>query len=112
MSVGCMTGNERPAEGAGYGTRGHDRRRSRPRRSQRSAATDPGGQTIRVLEARGCYGGRLGAGVLTQYGKALAAPIGRIHWAGAETSDVWNGYMDGAIRSGHRAAEAILDGAR
>ncbi|WP_454165279.1 FAD-dependent oxidoreductase [Gordonia iterans] len=70
------------------------------------------GQTIRVLEARGCYGGRLGAGVLTQYGKALAAPIGRIHWAGAETSDVWNGYMDGAIRSEHRAAEAILDGAR
>lgn len=61
---------------------------------------------------RGCYGGRLGAGVWTQYGKALAAPVGRIHWAGAETSDVWNGYMDGAIRSGQRAAEAILDGAR
>ncbi len=57
---------------------------------------------------RGCYGGRLGAGVWTQYGKALAAPVGRIHWAGAETSDVWNGYMDGAIRSGYRAAAAIL----
>ena len=36
---------------------------------------------------RGCYGGRLGAGAWTQYGKALAAPVGRIHWAGAETSD-------------------------
>jgi monoamine oxidase len=57
---------------------------------------------------RGCYGGRLGAGVWTQYGRALAAPIGRIHWAGAETSDIWNGYMDGAIRSGHRAAAAVL----
>jgi monoamine oxidase len=57
---------------------------------------------------RGCYGGRLGAGVWTQYGKALAAPIGRIHWAGAETSDIWNGYMDGAIRSGRRAAAEIL----
>lgn len=57
---------------------------------------------------RGCYGGRLGAGVWTQYGKAVAAPIGRIHWAGAETSDVWNGYMDGAIRSGYRAAGEIL----
>ncbi|WP_454175675.1 flavin monoamine oxidase family protein [Gordonia sputi] len=58
---------------------------------------------------RGCYGGRLGAGVWTNYGKAVAAPVGRIHWAGAETSDVWNGYMDGAIRSGYRAAAAILD---
>ena len=58
---------------------------------------------------RGCYGGGLGAGVWTNYGKAVAAPVGRIHWAGAETSDVWNGYMDGAIRSGYRAAAAILD---
>ncbi|MED5803337.1 flavin monoamine oxidase family protein [Gordonia sp. Z-3] len=59
---------------------------------------------------RGCYGGRLGAGVWTQYGRVLAAPVGRIHWAGAETSDVWNGYMDGAIRSGRRAAVEILAG--
>ncbi|WP_433560447.1 flavin monoamine oxidase family protein [Nocardia sp. CA-151230] len=57
---------------------------------------------------RGCYGGRLGAGVWTQYGAALAAPVGRIHWAGAETSDIWNGYMDGAIRSGRRAATEVL----
>lgn len=57
---------------------------------------------------RGCYGGRLGAGALTQYGKALAAPVGRIHWAGAETAQVWSGYMDGAITSGRRAAEEIL----
>lgn len=57
---------------------------------------------------RGCYGGRLGAGVWTQYGTALAAPVGRLHWAGAETSAIWNGYMDGAIRSGYRAAAAIL----
>lgn len=61
---------------------------------------------------RGCYGGRLGAGVWTQYGKAVAAPVGRIHWAGAETSDTWNGYMDGALRSGYRAAAAILDDSR
>ncbi|WP_149260092.1 FAD-dependent oxidoreductase [Actinomadura sp. K4S16] len=57
---------------------------------------------------RGCYGGRLGAGAWTQYGRALTAPVGRIHWAGAETSDVWNGYMDGAVRSGRRAAGEIL----
>lgn len=58
---------------------------------------------------RGCYGGRLGAGAWTQYGPALAAPVGRIHWAGSETSTVWNGYMDGAIRSGRRAAGEILE---
>ncbi|MEX2420860.1 MAG: FAD-dependent oxidoreductase, partial [Actinomycetota bacterium] len=33
---------------------------------------------------------------------------GSIHWAGAETSPVWNGYMDGAIRSGERVAKEIL----
>ncbi len=57
---------------------------------------------------RGCYGGRLGAGAWTQLGKAVSAPVGRIHWAGAETSTIWNGYMDGAIRSGRRAAGEVL----
>jgi len=57
---------------------------------------------------RGCYGGRLGAGVWTQYGKALTAPVGRIHWAGAELAQVWSGYMDGAVRSGRQAAEEVL----
>jgi monoamine oxidase len=57
---------------------------------------------------RGCYGGRLGAGAWTQYGTALSAPVGRIHWAGAEASGIWNGYMDGAVRSGRRAADEIL----
>ena len=33
---------------------------------------------------------------------------GRIHWAGTETSTYWNGYMDGAVRSGERAAEEVL----
>jgi monoamine oxidase len=57
---------------------------------------------------RGCYGGYLPPGVLTEYGHAIRAPIGRIHWAGAETSDYWNGYMDGAVRSGQRAAGEVL----
>jgi monoamine oxidase len=59
---------------------------------------------------RGCYGGRLGAGVWTQYGAALVRPVGRIHWAGAETANEWNGYMDGAVRSGRRAASEVLAG--
>ena len=57
--------------------------------------------------SRGCYGGRLTAGSWTRYARALREPVGRIHWAGAETSDVWNGYLDGAVRSGERAAQEV-----
>lgn len=57
--------------------------------------------------SRGCYGGRLGTGVWTAYGPQLREPVGVIHWAGSETAAVWNGYMDGAVRSGHRAADEI-----
>lgn len=56
----------------------------------------------------GCYEAFMGPGVMTSYGKALRAPVGRIHWAGTETSDVWCGYMDGAVRSGERAASEVL----
>lgn len=58
--------------------------------------------------SRGCYGGRFGTGVWTGYGEALRKPVGRIRWAGTETSEVWNGYMDGAVRSGGRAAQEVL----
>jgi monoamine oxidase len=27
--------------------------------------------------------------VLTRFGPALRTPVGRIHWAGTETSEVW-----------------------
>lgn len=57
---------------------------------------------------RGCYGAHFPTGVWTEYGPALRAPIGPIHWAGAETATVWNGYMDGAVQSGERAAAEIL----
>ena len=58
--------------------------------------------------SRGCYGGHLGPGVWTQFGPALRRPCGRIHWAGTETADRWSGYMDGAVRSGERAAREVL----
>jgi monoamine oxidase len=58
--------------------------------------------------SRGCYGGFMSPGGWTDYGAALRRPIGPLHWAGAETATVWNGYMDGAVRSGERAAEEAL----
>jgi monoamine oxidase len=48
-------------------------------------------------------------GVLTQYGSFLRAPVGRIHFAGTETSIRWIGYMDGAISSGERVAREIME---
>jgi monoamine oxidase len=57
---------------------------------------------------RGCYGCLMTTGGWTEYGRALREPIGAIHWAGAETATVWNGYMDGAVQSGERAADEAL----
>ncbi|MFA9400485.1 MAG: flavin monoamine oxidase family protein, partial [Acidobacteriota bacterium] len=57
--------------------------------------------------ARGCYGGFMPTGAWFSHGSALRAPIGPIHWAGAETSSRWAGYMEGAIRSGRRAAAEV-----
>ncbi|MDX6648469.1 MAG: monoamine oxidase [Solirubrobacteraceae bacterium] len=57
---------------------------------------------------RGCYGCSMPTGAWTEFGSALRAPIGPLHWAGAETATVWSGYMDGAVQSGERtAAEAL-----
>jgi monoamine oxidase len=58
--------------------------------------------------SRGCPVGIAGPGLLTAYGAALRKPVGRIHWAGTETSTYWNGYLDGAVRSGERAAAEVL----
>ena len=52
---------------------------------------------------------RLGPGVLTAFGPALREPVGRVHWAGTETATVTYGGIDGAIRSGERAAREVVD---
>jgi monoamine oxidase len=57
---------------------------------------------------RGCYSGWMSTGVMLDFGPALRKPVGRIHWAGTETSTIWAGYMDGAVRSGQRAAKEVL----
>jgi monoamine oxidase len=53
------------------------------------------------------YVGAMPPGVMTRFGHALRQPCGRIHWAGAETSVEWQGYIEGAMRSGVRAAEEV-----
>ena len=53
------------------------------------------------------YVGHMPPGTMTQFGPALRAPCGRIHWAGTETSTEWAGCIEGALRAGARAAQEI-----
>jgi monoamine oxidase len=58
--------------------------------------------------SRGCWG-YTPPGILTGFRDALTKPVGRIHWAGTETElGPFSGFMDGAIRTGERAAAEIL----
>lgn len=66
------------------------------------------GRWTNDLWSRGDPVGFAPPGVLLGFGTALRAPIGRIHWAGTETAEYWIGYMDGAVRSGQRAAAEVL----
>jgi len=58
----------------------------------------------------GCYAGNATPGTLTSFGTALRKPVGRVHWAGTETSPIWTGYIEGAIRAGERAAAEAAAG--
>ena len=57
---------------------------------------------------RGCPVAHAAPGVLTKYGPWLRRAVGKVHFAGTETADYWLGYMDGAVRSGERAAAEVL----
>ena len=59
--------------------------------------------------SRGCYVGYMPPGVMTGFKDTLRQPFNRIHFAGTETATEWNGYLDGAIQSGYRAVDEILD---
>jgi monoamine oxidase len=65
---------------------------------QRWGAEDfaPGGPTAAVPP-----------GSWTEFGPLLRRPVGPLHWAGTETADEWTGFMDGAVRSGQRAATEV-----
>lgn len=77
---------------------------------------EPAGEPLAYYEhswgddefARGAYGGYWTRGMWTTYGAELRRPIGPMHWAGTETSAVWNGKMEGALVAGQRAAQELL----
>ena len=57
---------------------------------------------------RGCSMAHYAPGILTRYGRLLREPWDRIHWAGTETATISHGAIDGALRSGERAATEVL----
>ncbi|KAL4909138.1 hypothetical protein BDW74DRAFT_187469 [Aspergillus multicolor] len=58
---------------------------------------------------RGCPCTALTPGVLDTLGPdALRESSGNLHFAGTETAGEWKGYMEGAIRSGERAAAEVV----
>ncbi|KAF4126447.1 monoamine oxidase [Geosmithia morbida] len=53
----------------------------------------------------------LSPGLLSTVGSASSRePLGNVHFAGTETAGEWKGYMEGAVRSGERAAKEVVDG--
>jgi monoamine oxidase len=77
------------------------------------AASNPSQYTEKIWPndpwARGGYAASPAPGTWFEHGATgWRTPCGRIHWAGTETSSVWNGYIDGAIASGQRAAGEIV----
>lgn len=51
-------------------------------------------------------------GFWTTHGEALRPPCGNLIWSGTETAEIWAGYMDGAVRSGHHSALQALHALR
>ncbi len=60
--------------------------------------------------SKGCPIATWGPGVLTSpgIGKKLREPVGRIHWCGTETATQGQGFLDGAVQAGKRAATEII----
>jgi monoamine oxidase len=58
---------------------------------------------------RGGYGTHFPSGMLSKYGHFLTQPVGPLHWAGTETATEWRLYMEGALQSGERAAQEVIN---
>ncbi len=58
---------------------------------------------------RGAYGTSFGVGGLSRFGEDLRRPIGPIHWACTDIAGFGHIHMEGATRSGARAAEECVE---
>jgi monoamine oxidase len=93
-------------------------RRQRILREMAARFGDKALSPVRVIEmnwstqvwTRGCYGGYLAPGATWAFKSAVRDAVGPLHWAGTETSPVWPTFIEGAIRSGERAAAEVVGG--
>lgn len=76
---------------------------------------DDAGQPLRYLDhvwqhepwSRGCYAAVARPGIQSTVGHTAREPHGHVFWAGTETATRYNGYLEGAVRSGFRAADEV-----
>ncbi len=57
---------------------------------------------------RGAYAATFSIGGLTRFGPDLRRPVGPVHWACSDIAGRGHMHMEGAVRSGEAAAEAVL----
>lgn len=57
---------------------------------------------------RGAFAATFGVGGMTRFGQDVLVPVGPLHWAGSDIAGVGHMHMEGAIRSGERAAAEVL----
>ncbi|MGB1580244.1 MAG: flavin monoamine oxidase family protein [Nevskiales bacterium] len=113
---GALVGFILGAEAAHYSELPKEIRYGDIRRQLADFFGKPAGNPIQYIEkdwcadqfAHGCYAGLMSPGVMSRLGDTIRMPVGRIHWAGTETATQWNGYIEGALQSGERAAEEVM----
>jgi monoamine oxidase len=75
---------------------------------------DPGGAALSTWAddrwARAAYSARSAASPMDT--EALVRPVGALRFAGEHTAGEWHGLMEGALRSGVRAAQQLLQAVR
>jgi monoamine oxidase len=119
-SIGVLFGFVGGSAYAPWGPLPADRRRAQVLESFAAFVGDQARTPVDYFEqdgtkerwTRGCPVAHAAPGVLTKYGPWLRRAVGKVHFAGTETADYWLGYMDGAVRSGERAAREVLAAVR
>ena len=111
--LNCFAGSAAAVERLGVGT-GPERWDGLVRRIRPDLAYAPGQPVLTHWAADpyalGAYSAR-GAGWTPEDDEVLTRPVGRVFFAGEHTAGELSGLMEGALRSGERAAEQVLTSA-
>jgi monoamine oxidase len=67
-----------------------------------------GDEWIKEHWSQGAPSAAMGPNLLNKYADVLLPPCGNLHFVGTETAYEWKGYMNGAISSGERDAQELI----